>query len=140
MLVGGPSDTKTHQEFLSLSGLSSDTVSDLAGKLSLQQSGIALSKCAAVVTQDSGLMHLASCFPVPLVALFGPTLPLHLHPLSPLAHIIWKDADLAKSESRLYGFKATPEVASLPFFERIDPQEVESVLLAAIKSSSLKSV
>jgi heptosyltransferase-2 len=45
----------------------------LAGKINLRQLAFVLKKCSWVLTHDSGVMHLASYFNVPLVALWGPT-------------------------------------------------------------------
>jgi heptosyltransferase-2 len=46
---------------------------DLTGKLSLLESAVILSKSIAVVTNDSGLMHMATAVKVPVVAIFGST-------------------------------------------------------------------
>jgi len=45
----------------------------LAGKINLRQLAFVLSKCSWAITHDSGVMHLASYFNVPVVALWGPT-------------------------------------------------------------------
>jgi heptosyltransferase II len=45
----------------------------LAGKINLRQLAYILKKCSWALTHDSGVMHLASYFNVPLVALWGPT-------------------------------------------------------------------
>jgi len=45
----------------------------LAGKLNLRQVAFVLKKCSWALVHDSGIMHLASYFNVPLVALWGPT-------------------------------------------------------------------
>jgi heptosyltransferase-2 len=45
----------------------------LAGKINLRQLAFVLKKCSWAMTHDSGVMHLASYFNVPLVALWGPT-------------------------------------------------------------------
>ena len=45
----------------------------LAGKINLRQLAFVLKKCSWALTHDSGVMHLASYFNVPLVALWGPT-------------------------------------------------------------------
>jgi heptosyltransferase-2 len=45
----------------------------LAGKINLRQLAFVLKKCSWVMTHDSGVMHLACYFNVPVVALWGPT-------------------------------------------------------------------
>ena len=45
----------------------------LAGKINLRQLAYVLKKCSWAITHDSGVMHLASYFNVPLVVLWGPT-------------------------------------------------------------------
>ena len=50
-------------------------VTNLAGKLSLKQSIAAISRCRYFISNDSGLMHVASALKIPLVAIFGPTDP-----------------------------------------------------------------
>jgi heptosyltransferase-2 len=47
----------------------------LAGSLSLRESMALLSRCRLLITNDSGPMHIAAAFGVPLVAVFGPTDP-----------------------------------------------------------------
>jgi heptosyltransferase-2 len=46
---------------------------NLAGRMSLRQAAALMDRCALVLTNDSGLMHLAAARKRPLVALFGPT-------------------------------------------------------------------
>jgi ADP-heptose:LPS heptosyltransferase len=48
---------------------------DLAGKLDLLETAAVLQRCRCVVTNDSGLAHLAEAVGRPVVALFGPTSP-----------------------------------------------------------------
>ena len=45
----------------------------LAGKINLRQLAFILKKCSGAVVHDSGVMHLASYFNVPLIVLWGPT-------------------------------------------------------------------
>ena len=45
----------------------------LAGKINLRQLALVLKKCSWVMTHDSGVMHLACYFNVPVLALWGPT-------------------------------------------------------------------
>jgi len=54
---------------------------NLAGRTSLPLWAAALRKCAAVVANDSGGMHLASALGIPVVALYGVTDPSRTGPL-----------------------------------------------------------
>jgi heptosyltransferase-2 len=48
-------------------------VIDHSGKLSLSELPAALAECSFAITNDSGLMHLASAVNVPTLSFFGPT-------------------------------------------------------------------
>ena len=57
----------------------------VAGELSLPESAALLSLCDALVTNDSGMMHLGSATGRPGVALFGPTDPVATGPVPPVS-------------------------------------------------------
>jgi heptosyltransferase-2 len=61
---------------------------NLAGQLSLREAIVAISLCRAFISNDSGLMHIASSFELPLIALFGPTRPEKTAPLNSSATVI----------------------------------------------------
>ncbi len=60
----------------------------LTGLTSIPEAIDIIALAQAVVTNDSGLMHVAAATERPLVALFGPTSPLHTPPLSGNAVIL----------------------------------------------------
>ena len=67
--------------------------SDLTGKTGLLEAVDLISTTRAVVTNDSGFMHVAAALNVPLVAVYGSSDPLHTPPLSDIARIERLDLD-----------------------------------------------
>jgi len=63
-------------------------VSSWAGETSLPEALTILSKAHAVVTVDTGLMHLASALKRPVVALFGPTAEERTGPLGEQTRVL----------------------------------------------------
>jgi heptosyltransferase-2 len=68
---------------------------NLAGKTSLLDAFALIAGARAVVSNDSGLMHVAAAFGVPQVALFGSSSPHHTPPLNERASIVWLRDDPA---------------------------------------------
>jgi heptosyltransferase II len=66
---------------------------DLAGKTSLDQAIALIASARAMVSNDSGLMHVAAAFGVPQVAVFGSSSPLHTPPLNDRATVLWLKND-----------------------------------------------
>jgi heptosyltransferase-2 len=80
VLLGSAKDAQTAG---SLPGL------DLMGKTTLDEAIRLLAGAAAVVSNDSGLMHVAAALKVPQVALFGSSSPEHTPPASAAARVLW---------------------------------------------------
>ena len=57
-------------------------------KTQLEQAVILIAACRAVVSNDSGLMHVAAALNKPLIALYGPSSPDFTPPLSDKARVI----------------------------------------------------
>ena len=66
---------------------------DWSGRTSLDQALAAIAAAKAMVSNDSGLMHVAAALDVQQVAIFGSSSPLHTPPLNPLAHVVWLKND-----------------------------------------------
>lgn len=74
-------------------------VRNLAGQTSLPDAIGLIASARAVVSNDSGLMHVAAGLGVAQVAVFGSSSPEHTPPLSDRAQVIWLKRDAAYQPS-----------------------------------------
>jgi heptosyltransferase II len=81
---------------------------NLAGKTTLASAFAAISATKYIVSNDSGLMHVAAALGVPQVAIFGSSSPLHTPPLNSAATVLWLKNDL----------NYQPPLDCAPFFAR----------------------
>ncbi|PLN35576.1 lipopolysaccharide heptosyltransferase II, partial [Klebsiella pneumoniae] len=88
-LFGSAKDNEAGKEIIAaLSSEQQAWCRNLAGETQLEQAVILIAACKAVVTNDSGLMHVAAALDRPLVALYGPSSPDFTPPLSHKARVI----------------------------------------------------
>ncbi len=91
LLLGSAKENPICQEIAGLAG--AGKCLNLAGKTALADAFALIAACRAMVSNDSGLMHVAAAFGVPQVALFGSSSPLHTPPLNGKASVVWLKQD-----------------------------------------------
>ncbi len=98
-LLGSPKDGPSCAEVMAAAGAPAGLVS-LAGKTSLADAIALIARAAAVVSNDSGLLHIASALNRPVIAIYGPTDPDHAPPFSDLAASISLRLDCSPCRQR----------------------------------------
>ena len=84
-LFGSPKDRAITDQVMALTD---NRCENLAGRLQLSESIALLSLVSGVVTNDSGLMHIAAALQKPLIAIYGSTSPRFTPPLSEQAVVL----------------------------------------------------
>jgi len=83
VLLGGPTDVEKANQLMEKLGKSKRIVNAVNG-FSLNQSASIVSQAKMILTHDTGLMHIASCFDIPTVSVWGNTVPaLGMYPYFP---------------------------------------------------------
>ncbi|UGQ45460.1 lipopolysaccharide heptosyltransferase II [Massilia endophytica] len=84
-LLGGPKDAPVCEEVQAAAGTAAASIHNLAGRTKLDEAVALIGQAAAVVSNDSGLLHVASALNRPVIAIYGPTDPDHAPPFSDIA-------------------------------------------------------
>lgn len=103
-------------------------VFDLCGKTTLVEALDLLASCRGAVTNDSGLMHVASALACPLVALYGSSSPEHTPPLSSRAALLFQGLDCAPC------FKRHCPYGHTRCLDTIQPDQVLATLLQQVSA------
>ena len=100
----------------------------LAGNTRLEEAMALIASASAVVSNDSGLMHIAAGFRRPQAALFGSTDPRHTPPRSPRAEVVWLHLTCSPCFERIC------PLGHLRCLNDIGPEEAYSALGMALAS------
>ncbi|MBK7130292.1 MAG: glycosyltransferase family 9 protein [Crocinitomicaceae bacterium] len=80
-ILGGKTDFENGEQ---IAAACSNAV-NLCGKMNLNQSASIIRQCEKMVTHDTGLMHIASCFKKKIISVWGNTVPsFGMYPYSPM--------------------------------------------------------
>jgi heptosyltransferase-2 len=98
----------------------------MAGRTSLADAMALIAGARGVVSNDSGLMHVAAAFGLPQVAVFGSTSPEHTPPLNDKAKVLWIKDELGLACSPC--FDRTCRFGHTRCLTEIAPARVEATL------------
>lgn len=130
LLLGSGKEAALCEDIRAGAGAGGERCRNLAGKTSLLEAFALIAGARAVVSNDSGLMHVAAGFGVPQVAVYGSSSPMHTPPLNERAQVVWLKDDPAYQ----------PPLDCAPCFERecplghtrclndVSPQRVRALL------------
>lgn len=97
VFFGSPAEAESANELASRSGSDAES---LAGRTSLRQLFALIEQCRLIISNDSGVMHVAWALQRPHIALFGPTNQDATGPVHDNAHVINKRLDCAPCMKR----------------------------------------
>ena len=120
-LVGSTKDAATGAE---IAAASSGAARDLCSRSTLEQAIDLIASARCVVSNDSGLMHVAAALGRPLVALYGSSSPAYTPPLSPLATIVSKNLECSPC------FKRECPLGHFDCLNTILPSQVAAIIAA----------
>jgi heptosyltransferase II len=98
-ILGSAKDHAAGEEIRALAV--SGEIVNLCGRTALADAVDLLDLCAAAVTNDSGLMHVAAALDKPLVAIYGSSTPDHTPPLSKRAEVLYLRLDCSPCFERI---------------------------------------
>ena len=120
-LVGSAKDAAVGEEIVRAA---EGAALNLCGRSSLEQAIDLLASARCVVSNDSGLMHVAAALGRPLVALYGSSSPAYTPPLSPHAKIVSRNLPCSPC------FKRECPLGHFDCMNGITPQQVATTLNA----------
>ena len=132
VILGGKEDMAEAEKIVQLAN--KDNILNLAGRLSLNQSAYLVKNSLAVVTHDTGLMHIAAAYKKKIFSIWGNTIPeFGMYPyLADPASVIYEVHGLKCRPCSKIGFQKCPK----GHFKCMKDQDYEGIA-AQINSLSL---
>jgi len=118
-LIGSDKDTAVGDE---IAAAAEGAALNLCGRSSLEQAIDLIASASAVVSNDSGLMHVAAALERPLVALYGSSSPAYTPPLSAQARIVSRNLSCSPC------FKRECPLGHFDCMNGITPQQVATII------------
>jgi heptosyltransferase II len=118
-LVGSDKDTAVGDQ---IADATEGAALNLCGRSSLEQAIDLIASASAVVSNDSGLMHVAAALERPLVALYGSSSPAYTPPLSAQAKIVSRNLSCSPC------FKRECPLGHFDCMNGITPQQVATII------------
>jgi heptosyltransferase-2 len=126
-LIGSAKDAAVGEE---ISAASEGTALSLCGRSTLEQAIDLIASARYVVSNDSGLMHVAAALERPLVAIYGSSSPAYTPPLSTHATIVSKNLPCSPC------FKRECPLGHFDCMNGITLQQVASIITAQLSLST----
>lgn len=101
LLLGGKGDRAIADAIVAGTTPADTRLLNLCGETDLGEAIALIATSSAIVSNDSGLMHVAAALSRPQVALFGSSDPRHTPPLSPHAKTLWLHLDCSPCFERV---------------------------------------
>ncbi|MFH1122012.1 MAG: glycosyltransferase family 9 protein [Bacteroidota bacterium] len=109
ILLGGPEDANRGEEIAAIPDF---PVLNACGKFNLMQSASLVKQARAILTNDTGLMHVAAAFRKPVVSVWGNTIPefgMYPYPVAESSQIISEVKGLSCRPCSKIGFEKCPK-------------------------------
>jgi ADP-heptose:LPS heptosyltransferase len=124
VLIGGETDLENARVITD----ACQTVINLCGKLNLNQSASVVKQCYKLVTHDTGMMHIASCFRKQTISIWGNTVPdfgmFPYMPMNPANYSIHEVKGLACRPCSKIGYNECPK----KHFKCMNLQNVDAIV------------
>lgn len=125
VLIGGPTDEK--EASLIEEHFSDGRIVNTVGQLNLQQSSSVVQQAKKLLTNDTGMMHIATAFDLPIVSVWGNTVPkfgMYPYRESKRSYSIHEVKGLSCRPCSKIGFDKCPK----KHFKCMKDQDVESIV------------